>query len=198
MLMGSRISFLFVVLAVFSIAVSANGQSDKKEGSSNKSKETQQFSVADGQFHFTAPGSWKKIKPKFDFYHAEFQIPKAEGDEKNGRITFSQVGGTIDQNLQRWVGQFKLPSDAKEDAVKKMTKVVDGKKVQIIHIAGTFLDGGPMGPKTERDDYVLMGAAIETESGGNVYIKAYGPKKTMESNHKDLKALLDNMKSTDG
>ena len=139
----------------------------------------------------------EKVKPKFDFYEAEFNIPKAEGDEKDGRITFSVVGGTIDQNFERWVGQFKGLDEGDEDSLKKMNKEINGAKVQMLMLKGTFLDskGGPFGPKTERENYMLMGAAIETGAGGsNVYIKAYGPKKTMEANHKQLKDMLEGMK----
>ncbi len=179
--------------------------SDKKEtapsssnaGSDSKSDAAEQpFDVADGKLNFVAPGTWKSIKPKFDFYHAEFQIPKVDGDEQNGRITFSQVGGSIDANLDRWIGQFKADS---EDGIKKASKTIGGKKVQLLNLTGTFADGGgrAFGPKTERENYKLIGAAIEIEGGGNVYIKAYGPAKTMEANKKHIEKLIANMKVAD-
>ena len=189
---------IFTLLVCLGLITSCSfAQSDKK-GSGSKS-EDHKFSVADGKYHFVAPGAWKKVKPKFDFYHAEFNIPKVEGDEKDARITFSQVGGTIAQNLQRWVDQFKGLDEGSEDALKKMNMEIDGNKVRVIHIEGTFIDGGgrPFGPKTERENYVLMGAAIETGGGGNVYIKAYGPAKTMKKNHAQLKKMLEGMKTTD-
>ena len=188
-----------LLTVIFSLAVTpclCFGQENEK-GSDTKSKD-HKFSVADGKFHFVAPGTWTKVKPKFAFYHAEFKIPKVEGDTNDGRITFSQVGGSIDANLDRWVGQFK-DVDNGSDAVKKMSKEIADTKVQIIHIEGNFMEGagGPFSPKTERSDYVLMGAALETESGSNVYIKAYGPRKTMEKNHDHLKKLLEGMTVAD-
>ena len=168
-------------------------QTDEKAGSDKKDEKEQKFNVADGELYFVAPATWKKIKPKFDFYHAEFQIPKAEGDDKNGRITFSQVGGSIEANLDRWIGQFRNVSD---ENLKRESKTVEGKKMQILHLKGTFVDGGnrPFGPKTEREDYVLIGAAIHMDEGANVYIKAYGPSKTMMANKKHIEKLMADMK----
>lgn len=186
------------MLLIFLLPAVAMGQSDQKSGSTKKqTKDTtqaqQRFSVADGELNFIAPGTWKKIQPKFDFFHAEFQIPKVEGDQQDGRITFSQVGGSIDANLDRWIGQFTTDSD---DAIKKESKTVEGKTVQLLMLKGTFTDGGgrPFGPKTQRENYQLIGAAIEMESGGNVYIKAYGPGKTMDANRKQIQKLIADMK----
>ncbi len=171
------------------------GQSENKSEAKAQPAKAQKFDVADGQLMFAAPGDWKKITPKFDFYHAEFNIPKADGDPKEGRITFSQVGGSIKQNLDRWVGQFKGVDAGNEEQVKNETQKIAGKEVKTIMIKGTFMDGaGPMAPKTDREDYVLLGAAIEMDQGANVYIKAYGPKKTMEANQKAFKKMLMEMK----
>ena len=183
-------------------ATKATGSAAKgsatKGSDSKKSGPAQQFDVADGQLKFSAPGAWKKIQPKFDFYHAEFNIPKADGDEKEGRITFSQVGGSIDQNLDRWEGQFVDIDTANEEHVKKEKATISGLNVQMIRIAGTFQDGaGPFAPKTKRADYVLIGAAIEMEKGANVYIKSYGPKKTMAANAKVIKEMIKAMKVVD-
>ena len=193
------LSLLASVVSVLLLPSLNFGQSNDKGSISKTEMEDQKFSVADGKFHFVAPGSWKKVKPKFQFYHAEFSIPKVEGDPNDGRITFSQVGGSIDANLDRWVGQFKDLKNDDADSVKKVAKEFADTPVQIIHIKGTFMEGagGPFGKKTEREDYVLMGAALETGSGSNVYIKAYGPSKTMEKNHEHLKNLLEKMTVTD-
>jgi hypothetical protein len=177
------------------------GQSTKKiPGSESKAGQKQSFSVADGYLTFDATTDWKKVQPKIDFIHAEFSIPKAEGDDSDGRITFSQVGGTIDDNLNRWVEQFKDADATDKEQVIRKSETVDGKNVQLIIIHGTFVDGGgrPMGPKTERENYTMMGAAIEVEGGNNVYIKAYGPKKTMEASHDALREMLMSMKTSDG
>lgn len=187
----------FLIMALF-LATNCLGQSKAKEEKQTEEKK-QKFSVADGWLNFEAPSSWKKVPPKVNFIHADFTIPKTEGDVRDGRISFSHVGGSTDANLDRWVGQFKNvdPEDTKQ--VEKTTKEIDGQKVHFVRISGTFLDsaGGPFGPKTERENYILVGAAVESESGTNVYIKAYGPEKTMKANKKAIGELFESMKATD-
>lgn len=192
-------------LPVFALLIAAANFAGAQESDTAtddaKKEELQRFSVADGYLFFDAPASWKKVKPKVNFIHAEFDIPKQESDPRDGRITFSQVGGSVDANLKRWIDQF-IDIDAKdEEQVKRMKQDLDGREVELIRIKGTFVDsaGGPFGPKTERKDYVLMGAAIEIEDGKDrVYIKAYGPSKTMEANHGALEKMLKSMQVVDG
>lgn len=168
--------------------------SDSK-GSGSKAVEMKEFQVADGALTFSAPANWKKSQPKFDFIHADFTIPKAEGDERDGRLTISQVGGSLDANLNRWVDQFVNVDADNEDQMKKEKAMLNDMPVHMIKIAGTFKDGaGPFAPKTERKDYVLVGAAIEMEGGANVYIKSYGPKKTMAANAATIKKMIKKMK----
>ncbi len=199
--MKTTIAMSVLVVSVFSLPGLASAQSPKQApAAETKAGAKQAFTVADGALTFEATSDWKKVQPKIDFIHAEFSIPKLKGDESDGRITFSQVGGTIDDNLNRWVAQFKDADATDNEQVIRKSETVDGKKVQLIIIHGTFIDGGgqPLGPKTEREKYTMMGAAIEVEGGNNVYIKAYGPSKTMEANHDALREMLMSMKTTDG
>ena len=171
-----------------------------KNASEKQEDNLQKFSVADGWLNFEAPASWKKVPPKINFIHADFKIPKVEGDSRDGRISFSQVGGGTDANLNRWIGQFKDIDAENEEQVQRETKQIDGQTVKMLMVKGTFLDsaGGPFGPKTERENYVLLGAAIESKNGANVYVKAYGPEKTMKANKKALEKLMKTMKASDG
>ena len=188
----------FAIVALLFVDFSF-GQS-KSKNAQQSSEKMQKFSVADGWLQFEAPSTWKSLPRKINFIHADFSIPKSEGDPKDGRISFSQVGGGIDANLTRWVGQFKNVDSEDEDQVKRETKKIAGNDVQLINIKGTFLDsaGGPFGPKTERENYILMGAAIKSDSGSDVYIKAYGPEKTMKANRKAIEALIAGMQAADG
>lgn len=199
--MKTTIAMSVIVASLFLFFGSTMGQDSKQApAAETKADPKQSFSVADGALTFEATAKWKKVPPKINFIHAEFSIPKTEGDETDGRITFSQVGGSIDDNLDRWVAQFKDADATDKEQVIRKSETVDGKNVQLIVIHGTFIDSGgqPLGPKTERENYSMMGAAIEVEGGNNVYIKAYGPRKTMEVNHDALREMLMSMKTTDG
>ena len=189
------ITFVAVGLLLVSTSTGQSNAKDEKQTVEKKQK----FSVADGWLTFEAPANWKKVPPKVNFIHADFTIPKTEGDVRDGRISFSHVGGSTEANLDRWIGQFKNVDPDDEKQVEKTTKKIDGQTVHFVRISGTFLDsaGGPFGPKTERENYLLIGAAVESEDGTNVYIKAYGPEKTMIANKKAIGELFEGMKATD-
>ena len=81
----------------------------------------------DGKITATAPESWTKKKPAINFIQYEFVIPKAEGDENDGRATVMGAGGTIEQNIDRWIAQF-------EDGGKPLAK--DKAKIEKTKISG--------------------------------------------------------------
>ena len=177
---------------------SATKQDDKMASKEMKAKPVA-VSVGDGAFTFQVPGQWKKKTPKFpNIILSEFEIPKTEGDARPGRMTISRSGGGIEQNIGRWERQFQQSSEADKKAFKKemKSKEIAGHKTHLITLSGTYLDGSPMGPKTPRENYQMQGLIIETESGGNYFVKAYGSKKMMDANKGGLKRLFTEMNSS--
>lgn len=120
---------------------------------------------------------------------ATYAIPAAAGQEAGecGVFFFGQgQGGSVDENLSRWVGQFESPSTP-----KKAERTVNGLKVHTIDVSGTYLaPGGPMmqsqGKKT---GWRLLGAIVEAPEG-MVFFKCTGPAATIAKSEKDFEALL--------
>src|SRR5579863_4228522 len=44
---------------------------------------------------FTLPAGWKRVKPDIRIVEAEFELPRAEGDEYDGRLTLMSSGGDV-------------------------------------------------------------------------------------------------------
>ena len=90
--------------------------------------------------HFTVPKSWIP-KAHSQMLQAEFAIPKAEGDKEDGRLTVSHLGGTLEDNVERWKGQFgEKPEKENEETLK-----AGGIKIVLVDFTGTFSDSrGPM------------------------------------------------------
>lgn len=156
--------------------------------------ETVEIAVADGDLVFPVPKSWKKIEPKINFIEAELHLPPAEGDKKHGRLTIMGAGGSIEQNINRWKGQFVQPDGSDtSDQTQVEKKTVGDVTVHMVDIRGTFLEsaGGPFGPKTERPNYRMLAAIIETGGHGNYFVKLYGPQKTIEAHAKAFRAMID-------
>ncbi|MDH3717372.1 MAG: hypothetical protein OES79_04560 [Planctomycetota bacterium] len=131
--------------------------------------------VETGAIQLTAPEQWVRRQPRSGFVMAEFSLPKAEGDEKDGRLTVSVAGGSIEANIDRWRGQFG--SGPEKDSQKEID--VAGLKVTLVDFAGTFNEqAGPFAPGVTREGYRMLAAIIP--AGDQLhFVKAYGPEKTM-------------------
>jgi hypothetical protein len=152
-----------------------------------------QFTVGEGKLAFTAPEGWKKKQPASRIVEAELEVPAAKGDEAAGRLTAMGAGGSVEANIERWVGQFV---DSPQPKVDKLT--VAGCQIQVVDLSGTYKDtpGGPFagGRTILREDYRMLGAIIETKDAGNYFLKLYGPKETITQAHEGFVQLVKGMK----
>ena len=152
--------------------------------------------LADGKLVVTAPESWKKKMPRSRIIEHEYEVPPVEGDENAGRMTVMGAGGSIDDNIGRWVAQF----DLKGNKPKKEETKVAGQKVYLVDLAGTYKDTPPgAGPFSGakpilRENYRMLAAIIATEKDGQHFIKFYGPKETVAKNEEAFKKMIDSLK----
>lgn len=188
----SKLFATLSIAALFTLAP-AFGEEKKEE-----KKEPTPFTVADGKLAFEAPAAWTKKKPKSNIIEVEFEAPAAKGDEIAGRLTIMGAGGNVEQNIERWYGQFTQPdgSDTKK-AAKVEKKSIGGNTVHVVDIAGTYKDSpaGPFagGKTVNREDFRMLAAIIETKAAGNYFIKFYGPKGTIAENEKAFQELLQSL-----
>lgn len=160
-------------------------------------KSGNEYTIGEGKLALTAPASWTKKDPASRIVEVEFAIPPAKGDETPGRLTAMGAGGSVEDNVNRWVGQFVGPggSAAKPQRDKA---TVSGADVEIIDLSGTYKDspGGPFaGGKTiMRENYRMLGAIIQTKDRGNYFLKLYGPKTTIDENAKAFQDMVKSLK----
>jgi hypothetical protein len=129
-----------------------------------------------GGIQLKAPDGWVRKAASSGFVEAEFMLPRAQGDEQDGRLTVSVAAGSIEQNISRWKGQFGgNPSKSKQDTFK-----VAGMDVTLVDFTGTFNDSrGPNAPAVERPNYRMIAAIIPAKER-MIFIKATGPEKTLQ------------------
>ncbi len=142
------------------------------------------------------PSAWKAVTPSTAMRKAQYEIPSGEGDEAPGEVTvfhFAGTGGTVDANIERWVGQF---SDAEGKPVPLEQAKLDKFKVgnctvHFVETTGYLTVGQSMGGTGERtsSEYRLLGGIVESP-GGNWFFKATGPDKTMTAARDDFMSLL--------
>lgn len=141
-----------------------------------------------GGVHWTVPASWTAAAAR-SMRVATYAIPAAAGAEAGECGVFffgTGQGGSVEENFNRWAGQFEAASPP-----KKGVKTINGLKVHTIEFNGTYLSpGGPMmqsqGKKT---GWRLSGAIVEAPEG-HVFFKCTGPVATIEKAAKDFEALL--------
>lgn len=130
-----------------------------------------------GAVKLAAPAGWGRKAASSGFVAAEYVLPRAKGDEADGRLTLSAAGGSVDANVDRWRSQF-APKPTKEDTKKIQ---VEGLEITTVDFSGDFNDSrGMRGPSVLRKNYRMIAAIIPVGDQA-IFVKAYGPQATMEA-----------------
>ncbi|MBI2932387.1 MAG: hypothetical protein HYY16_12115 [Planctomycetes bacterium] len=126
-----------------------------------------------GDLTFTAPAEWTAERPAMSMRKAQYAVPDKEKAQGNATfIYFGSMGGTVEQNIERWKGQFsKIDGEAKTETFK-----AGDLKMTVLDVAGEYasdMGGGSQG------DARMLGAVVETP-GGLHFFKFFGPRGTVE------------------
>ena len=144
---------------------------------------------------WTAPASWRQEAAR-SMRAATYSIPASKGDSEGAECAVFYFGpgqgGSVDANVQRWVGQFETsdgkplsPPAAKKDQVNGLT-------VTRLDLQGTYLASmGPMAASgaVKKPGYQLLGAIVEAPEGP-VFFKLTGPAKTVTAAKADFEKMV--------
>ena len=158
----------------------------------------QSIALADGKLLLTAPKGWVRKQPSVRIVEHEFAAPKTGDDEIDGRFTVMSAGGSVEANIDRWIGQFTQPDGGStKEKTKKHELTIEKNKVHVVDITGNYKDQpkGPMGPNVTREGFRMLAAIIETEKSGTIFLKFYGPKATVTANEKPFLEMLQSLKA---
>jgi hypothetical protein len=101
-------------------------------------------------------------------------------------------GGSLEDNVDRWKGQFTELDGAKSNDAEKRT--ISGQEVHVVDLWGTYMDKpAPFAPGEEREKFRMLGAIIVMKEG-NYFVKFYGPEKTVTEQVEAFNELLDSLK----
>lgn len=134
-----------------------------------------------GPVEYVVPKTWKRQAPSNSMRAAQFGIPLAEGDSGKVEMTVfyfgPDQGGSVDDNIKRWLGQFK-PLDGKE----KVESIKVGElKITLFDAKGTYdFKPFPAAPKGElMKDWRMLASVVETPNDGPYFFRMVGPAKTI-------------------
>jgi hypothetical protein len=137
-----------------------------------------------GTLAYIAPPAWHTRPTASSMRVAEFVVPRAAGDAEDGELIiyyFGKGAGTVDANIERWIGQIQQPdgSSTKERARRSM-QTVNGLPLTTVDVAGTYVAETRPGATDHfnKPGFRLRGAVVETP-GGPYYIKMTGPATTI-------------------
>ena len=122
---------------------------------------------------------------------ATYTVPAAVDDREDGECGIyyfgNGKGGSVDDNMKRWIGQFEPP----QHEAQPRNRTISGLNVTSIDLSGTYTGaGGPMATtKTIKPGYRLLGAIVEAPEG-LIFIKFTAPAKTVAANQANFENLL--------
>src|SRR4030095_8017418 len=150
---------------------------------------------------FTAPAGWKSVPTSSSMRVAQYTLPRAAGDMDDAELVvyyFGGSGGTVEANIERWIGQMQQPDGRPSSAVaKRQSRTVNGLTVTLVDVPGTYIAEMTPGATQRHNspNFHLRAAVIET-SNGPYFIKLTGSAKTIAASEKAFESFLASVKFT--
>lgn len=173
-------------LAIFSACASAPKEVQPEQSAAGGQ------GASSSSVKWTAPARWE-AKPASGMRAATYIIPAAEGDSEGAECAvFANLGGGVQANITRWIGQFEKT----DGAPNQKSETVNGLPVTTVDVSGTFKGGGPMTgqPSVSKPGYRLLGAIVEGPEG-DIFFKLTGPAKTVAAAQEEFQAMLKSLKN---
>jgi hypothetical protein len=127
---------------------------------------------------------------------ATYEVPAAGGGAGPAELAVfyfgAQMGGDVDANIDRWVGQFK---DVAKDGVVRSTGSANGLTQHLVEVrSGTYSGSMMGGGGAPVPDQALLGVVVEAPTG-KYFFKLTGPSKTVLAQRAGFDELLKSMKA---
>lgn len=178
------------------VAAEAVEADEAKEGS--KPVELVKVEGAEGRLSVPVVSSWTSKKPAITMIEHEYAAASSDKDSPDARLTMMMAGGSVDANVDRWLGQFSKGPDGQSPKVKRESLQVNGQTVELVDVEGTYQDRrGPAAPAVARDNYRMLGAIVSIKGGGLYFLKFYGPKATMAEHADGFRAMVEGIQAVD-
>ena len=109
-------------------------------------------------------------------------------------------GGSVEANLDRWIGQFQQAGGKpSREAARIDHRAIHGLTVTTVDVSGAYTGmGGPLAQSGEpRPGYRLLGAIVEGPQG-SIFLKFTGPARTVAGSQAAFEKMLASFASDAG
>lgn len=150
-----------------------------------------------GPFALAVPADWTAKPVTSSMRAADFVLPGKDGDAELVVYYFGTSGaGSVEDNLNRWLGQLEQPDGKPTKDVAKIEKTkFGGQNATYVSATGHF-KAQAMGPGMADQDIAsaaLLAAIVDSPSGP-YYFKLVGPKTTLDAQAKAFRGMLEALK----
>jgi hypothetical protein len=128
-----------------------------------------------------------------------FSLPRAAGDAADGELVvyyFGGSGGSVDANIDRWLGQMQQPDGRPSKVVAtRESRTVNRLSIALVDVSGTYVAEVTPGNAARHNNpgYRLRAAVVETP-GGPYFIKLTGPAKTVAAQAQAFDSFVSSLK----
>lgn len=160
-----------------------------------------QAAPAAPQLTFDVPVGWQSKAPSSSMRVAEFVLPRAAADKADAALTVyffgRNAGGTVQANLDRWIGQMAQPDGRASSEVARTESRASraGLPLTIVDVTGTYVaEVTPGSQERFNEPGQRMIAAVVETPGGAYYVKLTGPASTVSRWQTSVTAFLDSLR----
>ena len=134
---------------------------------------------------FRVPKEWTRVPATSEMRAAQYRIPRAPGDSEDGELVLfffgKGKGGSVEDNLERWYGQFEQPDHRpSREAAQVTKKMVNALQVTVVDLRGAYAPVMPSGRTLEHKAGSRLLAAIVEAPDGPWFFKVTGPAATID------------------
>lgn len=139
---------------------------------------------------WVTPEAWIVDEPAHPMRLAQWSLPGDAGAATC--VLSSTAGGTVVENVRRWIGQFEASDGVDPNMVAELADVVlAGYPTTLLRTHGTYMDPGVgmQGDVTPRDEWAIFGAIVEIPNAMH-FFKCTGPLSTIDAHAATLESFV--------
>jgi len=137
------------------------------------------------------PVTWMRRPPENRMRAANWTVPAPSGGNSAEVVVFTGIGGSVDQNIERWEAQFRS-DDGQAVAAERRERTIAGMPATIVELTGDYRGMNAW----YTDDQTMLAAILEPRSGGSIQVRLVGDRDTVAGQRDAFMAFVEGIKVT--